>query len=276
MVYFVFIFNFICGLKYFRAFESTRFYTRLIITAAYDSFGLLLILAYSIFSFGFLYYVALDELSPEDSIKFFYEINLGVFSNENFSSLEYFLFTLATLFNAILILNLLIPVFGNTLDKLQTDCSNRDYLDMLRVIIEIEEHMFWNKNKGQNMFLQKCDYGEKGRKDKLWQGKSKEFDNKINQFEEFIIEKDKTNLIALNSYNQNQIENFSEKVSRDTETKLKNELSAFEDRIDQKLNLIDHKINIFQQHMQERDTAAQNREEKINELLDSILQNIRK
>lgn len=134
--------NFTRGLTYFRAFDMTRFYVRLIIIAIKDSVSFLVIFLYSTLAFGVIYAATYGDSDLISVWKQSYELNMGNFSNDDYSILQYTCFTLATLINVVVMLNLLISILGDSFEKFQNTAKEIDLKEMLNVIIEFETMMF--------------------------------------------------------------------------------------------------------------------------------------
>ncbi|CAG9318583.1 unnamed protein product [Blepharisma stoltei] len=158
--------NFLRGLVYFRTFDKTRFYVRLIIKAAFDTLTFLLILLYSTFGFAVLYIASSSKLDLRSAWKLSFELDMGAFNNDGANWIEYWIFSLASIINVILMLNLLISILGKSFDDFQQSQESMDYKEMLDVIIEFESLMYWARKTGKRTYLQKCDYFKQRREKK--------------------------------------------------------------------------------------------------------------
>ena len=170
------------GLSGFKAFDETRYYTKLILRAIGDIVPFLLVFFYSTLSFGVLYYAStLYHGTTIDSLwKWSYELNIGSFNNQGIDKLNYFCFMLASIANVIVILNLLISILGNSFDSFQTDSGQIDIYEMGDLIIELETLMFWNRNKNEKRYFNKCE-DLSSLKAANWEGKIKTIMNSINE-----------------------------------------------------------------------------------------------
>lgn len=166
--------NFFRGLSGFRAFDTTRYYTRLITKAFSDSIAFLLVFFYSTLAFGVVY-LAANPKSDFTVISLWsvpYELSMGDFSTNNSDFLEYTGFILATIINVVIILNLLISILGDSFEKFQSECQEIDCLDMAELVTELETLMYWNRETNEKMFLQQCtDLGAEGVAS--WEGRLK-------------------------------------------------------------------------------------------------------
>ena len=143
VAWFMAILNIYRGLSGFRAFDATRYYTRLISRAFFDSIAFLLVFFYSTLGLGIIYLAA----NPTEAYSIWamwtipYELSMGSFNNGGFSFLEYVGFILASFVNVVIILNLLISILGDSFDSFQAVSIEIDCLDMVELIIELETMM---------------------------------------------------------------------------------------------------------------------------------------
>jgi WD40 repeat protein len=153
------VLNFFRGLTGFRAFSTTRFYTRLIIRAFSDSSSFLFIFFYSTFAFGVIYFVS-QEGVEKDIFKLWsspYQLNMGEISDANKENpATYIYFMMASVINVIIMLNLLISILGDSFDSFQMDAMQIDFLEQAELILEIESLMFWKRDLNERLFLQTC------------------------------------------------------------------------------------------------------------------------
>ena len=152
------IVNYFRGLSGFKAFDNTRYYTRLITRATTDSIPFLLVFFYSTLAFGVIYLASSPSLdSPIANLwTISYELNMGGFSNAGYDSLEYACFMLASIVNVIIILNLLISILGNSFDSFQAESQEIDCLEMVDLVIEIETLMTCRRKSNEKRYMQKC------------------------------------------------------------------------------------------------------------------------
>ena len=149
--------NFIRGLSGFRLFDMTRFYVQLIIRSVKGVFSFLVIFVYSTIAFGVVFY---GSESYKDATSFFdfiwkvpFDLSMGNFESSTSEPYQYICFFLTSLFNVIIILNLLISILGDEYDKFRIDATEIDKKEMLNGIIEIERLMFWNRNKNRYGYI---------------------------------------------------------------------------------------------------------------------------
>lgn len=135
-------------LYFFRIFKSFGYLTRLIIIVINDMKTFLFVMFFTIVAFS-------DSLltlsngnhenerfvtSYGDSIIYTYRIILGDFNVEDFdgcgTAVVYALFILCTLFNTIVMLNLLIAIISETFSHVKENASNASYQEMASMISE--------------------------------------------------------------------------------------------------------------------------------------------
>jgi len=169
------VLNFFRGLTGFRAFDTTRYYTRLIIRAFKDSSPFLSIFFYSTFAFGVIYFVSMEgvEVSIFSVWKSPYELSMGDIETANKDDPAIYLyFMMASVINVIIMLNLLISILGDSFDSFQMDALQIDCLEMAELILEIEGLMFWKRSMNQKKYMQTCQEIE-GEENQEWEGKVK-------------------------------------------------------------------------------------------------------
>jgi hypothetical protein len=159
------IITFIRGLTAFRSFDGTRYYIRLIFNSIRDISSFMIIFFFSTLCFGIISGVSRKTSeyktpwSYQDVWVHSYYINLGEFRNENEKfDLFYIAFFSATVFNVIIMLNLLISILGDSFDKFQLSSQEIDCMEMTQVILEIESMMFYRSRQNDNkMYLVVCE-----------------------------------------------------------------------------------------------------------------------
>ncbi|OMJ96038.1 hypothetical protein SteCoe_420 [Stentor coeruleus] len=185
------VLNFIKGLNGFRAFDNTRFYIRLIARTIKDAYSFLFIFCYTTLAFGALYSVSSDSNTSSFSQlwQIAYELNLGAFNNKEGFSLQYIYFMLASSINVIMMLNLLISILGDSFDKFQIEAKEIDYLEKLKLIIELEGFYLILRKKKNKGYVQLCDIDSHEEGEEKWSGKIKEIENKIDKLSKNILKR---------------------------------------------------------------------------------------
>ncbi|OMJ84795.1 hypothetical protein SteCoe_14051 [Stentor coeruleus] len=158
--------NFIKGLTGFRAFESTRYYVKLIIQSLYDIKSFIGIFIYTVFCFGLL-----NIVSNKSEINFYNlfisplaftvgkieEFNL-LGNDDNYSLVGHYLtIILAVIISIILMLNLIISILENSFDEFQFKETIYNFQEMAQVVLEIELiKIIFMKTQGEEQYLHIC------------------------------------------------------------------------------------------------------------------------
>jgi hypothetical protein len=222
--------NFTKGLTGFRSFKFTRFYTRLIISAVQDISSFLFIFFYTILAFGLLLSVSSNTSSLFQVLSGSYNLILGDYDPNQNSTLEYSSFIIASIFNVIIMLSLLISILSDSFDKFQTESVDIDYKEMAEEIRNVELMFFFRKNLKGNMILHVCDE-EKNSDSGEWQGKIRMIEKNNSK----MLMEIRENTEGINR-RMKQIEKSWEKKERDFETRMESFYAKIE-RIDRKIEL---------------------------------------
>ncbi|OMJ96041.1 hypothetical protein SteCoe_423 [Stentor coeruleus] len=233
--------NFIKGLNGFRAFDNTRYYIRLLVSASHDIFPFLFICAYSTLAFGALYSISIES----DKSTFYllwgasYELNLGVFENHHEFSLNYFYFMLATTTNIIMMLNLLISILGDSFQKFKIEAQEIDYKEKLCLITELECFYLILGKKKMKGFLQLCDVASQKEDEEKKFEKFVEFEGKMDEFSKNMQDRicDLEKEIKKNKEAYKSLENEIVKM-RDENCKRSEELALKIDMIMKSLRIV--------------------------------------
>jgi WD40 repeat protein/archaellum component FlaC len=177
--------NFIRGFRGFCLYDRTRYYIRLISMALTDISYFVIVISYSTLGFGVLFFISTCGLDysyvwSEAFALNFGNSNLGEFSLEK--SLEYIIYFIATIFNVVLMLNLLISILGDSYDRFQISQVQFDYevraeliLEVLQVRSAFHSHVGWLEGQ----FLHVCTSDENlDENDENWEGRIKYMDLK--------------------------------------------------------------------------------------------------
>lgn len=146
------------GIAYFRVFKATRYYINLIYEVILDIIPFLMIVLYSTLAFSFIFERVFRDPTNEPFSYFFYlsmswELNLGTFSSENYSTLMYLAFILHAILNPILMLNLLISVMSNTFERVNSQVEVADSKELAKMILEAELVYAWNRDNVEKEYL---------------------------------------------------------------------------------------------------------------------------
>ncbi|OMJ70278.1 hypothetical protein SteCoe_31790 [Stentor coeruleus] len=157
----LFLVSWIRGLTFFRTFEKTRYLTVLIFEVFSDMASFMLLTVYSMIGLSLLLLFSEKETYENvfNTIGFTYMTTLGEYQSygkevSSFNTLSLIIFTLASIINTILMMNLLISIIGGTFDRIQQELVIRDMKLKAEIIFEIENLMFWKRNMNNPVFIQ--------------------------------------------------------------------------------------------------------------------------
>ena len=180
MVQFKIILMILCwvkGISYFRMFDLTRYFVTMLSDILVDSLGFTTIFFYSIMSFANLF-----ELNLNSSTSSYWSMFEATFetifgggsileNSGNSKNSNWLIFFFATLIVTVIMLNLLISLFGDTFDRVQMECAETSNRIRINMILEIENMLFWKRNRGSEKYMVVCDRVEAESGD--WEGKVK-------------------------------------------------------------------------------------------------------
>ena len=77
----------------------------------------------------------------------------GEFDTEEYGTMEWVLFGIATVLLPLLMMNLLIAIISDTFARVHLNRIESDYKEKALLLRELENMMFWNRNKSNLKFL---------------------------------------------------------------------------------------------------------------------------
>jgi hypothetical protein len=233
LTWFVVITCFIRGLTYFRAFAKTRFYVRMILDTAKKTVAFLVVLLYSTLAFCVLYSASDDNYETfEDAWHESFELDMGGFDTSTYSDLKKACFHLASIINCILMLNLLIAILGDAFESFLQKANEADLTEMLDLIIELEYLMIWKRDKGIEVYLQKCDTNVDNADEDEWEGRTKALERKLDTWGNDIHSRIETF--------QEALENFEDRINRNHEKKINDMGKALESKISELYDMLNN------------------------------------
>ena len=184
-------FSFVRGISYFRLFKLTRYLINLLFQVVQDIKGFLVLLMYSTLAFCFLFIVLSKGKGGENGTEPFdiylmqsYNLVLGNFDSTDYHIIEYICLTFALMINPIIMLNLLISIIGDTYDRVQSDNLSADMSELMDMIQEVENMLFFRRGQNKKQFFQECSEFEKQDLDAGWEGKLRAILNIIDSIKE--------------------------------------------------------------------------------------------
>lgn len=170
------------GVCHFRIFTSTRYLVNLIIEVIKDIGPFLSLLFYFTLGFTFMRLSLESTNQYEDfyMIEDIFMLNFGDFyiSNKN-GSWQWVCFTISSLINFLIMVNLLISIIGDTYDKVQNYREIADRKEMTEIILEIENLVVWKRKQNVKRFIHFMSMDCLSDDKDNWQGKVREIQEKM-------------------------------------------------------------------------------------------------
>ena len=87
-----------------------------------------------------------------------YRVMFGDFATDDYATdvqkfARWVLFVCASTLMALVMLNMLVAVMSDTYARVMNDIIPKDFSELNNIILEQEEIMIWNRNKGKSQFL---------------------------------------------------------------------------------------------------------------------------
>ena len=171
------------GLTYFRLFDSIRYLTALIFEVMYDMLSFIIIAIYSLIGLSLMLYACNNSTKASSYYEFLgftYMTTIGEYSSfdkdiKDFPSVAITIFTLTSIINTIVMMNLLISIMGDTFDRVQQGRNVTDFKELVSMIYEMETLLYWKKPENYKVYLQRLSirYGS-GEEVGVWEGRVRE------------------------------------------------------------------------------------------------------
>ena len=282
--------NLLRGITAFHLFDGTRFYINLIFSSLYYIKYFFLMFSYSTFTFGCLLMISRDQgLSFASIWGDSYNLSFGNYeaTDTGVYFMQYIVYFAATVFNVILMLNLLISVLGDSYEKFKSDQAIVDIQEKARIAMEYQLMMFWTKRDSPLKYIKLCKSAFEDEEEQDWQGiirfidrkldaTSKEFSESndgigrsITEASASIEENVKSNITLLDRKMQSTIELKMNESNKNLEKKMTESLQNIEARLTENNELMEAKIKEISVSM-----SAQVQE--INQKLEVLLRIISK
>ena len=209
------------GIFYFRLVPGMIFIFNLLVATFKDVRSFSLLLLYSTVGFGLVFKCVYGDLEGFwGLLKASYLINLGDFDANEMGTLELVYFFLATVINPIIMLNLIISIMGDTLDRVMENRVSDNRKVMIDLILEVEYLFFWNRNKHQQKYLQVFAKEVSEEETEEWGGKVAEIKEKITQLSKEIAEF-KLSSQEVKQEMKKDINQIAEKINQDSKENFK-------------------------------------------------------
>lgn len=153
----IIIASWIRGITYFRIYNKMRYLINLIFEVVKDLPAFLTIFIYAVIAFSFIFYALGDPNEYYWPVFVnIYSTTLGSPDTTGFRPIQWFFYLLITLFNFIIMLNLLISILSDTYSRVQDNHQVADGRELASMIMEIEMMMFWKQGYKEREFIHVC------------------------------------------------------------------------------------------------------------------------
>lgn len=179
--------SWIRGLTYFSLINSTRYLTALILEVISDMSSFMILTFYSIIGLSLMLFCSSDVKNDMfySYFGFTFMTTIGEYesfghSASGFQPISLIIFTITSIINTIVMMNLLISIIGDTFDRVQQGIAVADLKQLGFMIYEIESLMFWRRNRKETVYMQRLcpKHGEKN-EEVVWDGKLREIKNAV-------------------------------------------------------------------------------------------------
>ena len=170
--------SWIRGLTYFRIFDSTRYLITLVFEVLKDMISFMTITFYSVIGLSLMLH-SIDSRNYSSFLGYTYMTTIGEYTSfdlgvEKFNGFEVGIFTMLSIVNTIVMMNLLISIIGDTFDRVQQGIAVADLKQLGEMIYEIESLMYWNRGLKETVFMQKLSTKFGSAAEGIWDGKVRE------------------------------------------------------------------------------------------------------
>ena len=156
------ILSWVRGITLFRLHSSTRYMIGLLREVVIDIIPFSLVVFYSIIAFSFITLSSQNDRNFDPENFFFIVLKayldaIGGFDTDSKDLIGNFLIVLTTLFNCIIMMNLLISILGNTYARVNDEAQVEDLKQLISMIIECESFYITRRNNKNKTILQICE-----------------------------------------------------------------------------------------------------------------------
>ena len=146
------------GVTYFRIFGPIRYLINLLFEVFIDIPSFLLIYFYTILAFSFMFFAMNTDPTQDyyQNMCSTYSISLGNAAVTETDQIVWIFYVLITLFNFIIMLNLLISILSDTYGRVKDGQIIADSLELASMVMEVEMMLFWRRNMNEKQFLHIC------------------------------------------------------------------------------------------------------------------------
>ncbi|OMJ83953.1 hypothetical protein SteCoe_15051 [Stentor coeruleus] len=187
----IILITWIRGITYFRIFGPTRYLINLLFEVFTDIPAFLVIFFYTILAFSFIFYSLLGINPDQKYYETFvetYSTTLGNSNTQGYSKTQWFFYLLITLFNFIIMLNLLISILSDTYIRVKDMQIIADGQELASMVVEVEMMLFWRSELNDKQYVHLCrdQSVEEASEHKMAMTKFKAMNMKCNEYERVV------------------------------------------------------------------------------------------
>lgn len=154
------VLSWVRGITLFTLLTSTRYMIGLIGEVLIDIIPFAAVVFYSIVAFFFINLTIGDQSTPPSlsmSLVQSYFDAIGNFSVDEYDVMQYIIVLLASVFNLIIMMNLLISIIGTTYGRVNDAAQVEDLKQLTNLVIEAESLLFFKRSYKNKTVLQICE-----------------------------------------------------------------------------------------------------------------------
>jgi hypothetical protein len=179
------------GITYFRIFGPTRYLINLLFEVFTDIPAFLVIFFYTILAFSFIFFSLLGKDTDQKYYVTFvetYSTTLGNSNTNGYSKVQWLFYLLITLFNFIIMLNLLISILSDTYTRVKDMQIIADGQELASMVVEVEMMLFWRSKLNDKQYVHLCrdQSVEEASEHKMVMTKFKTMNLKCNEYERAV------------------------------------------------------------------------------------------
>ncbi|OMJ94849.1 hypothetical protein SteCoe_1872 [Stentor coeruleus] len=179
------------GITYFRIFGPTRYLINLLFEVFTDIPAFLVVFFYTILAFSFIFYSLLGKNTDQKYYVTFvetYSTTLGNSNTDGYSKVQWLFYLLITLFNFIIMLNLLISILSDTYTRVKDMQIIADGQELASMVVEVEMMLFWRSKLNEKQYVHLCrdQSVEESSEHKMVMTKFKAMNMKCNEYERAV------------------------------------------------------------------------------------------
>lgn len=157
--------SWIRGLTYMRSFESTRIFIFLVVKMIKQLKAFISVMVGGILCFSTTTFILRkDKIAAGDggwdALWSSFLLTMGEFDLDDMGPFEKAIFVIESFLMTIILLNLIIALMSDTYEEVMTNIVQLDGRQLNTIIIQCENFLFFNRNRGKPQFLFKCEYSQ--------------------------------------------------------------------------------------------------------------------